>query len=526
MTELTLDQALQKGVEAHKAGNAQEADRYYTAILKAQPNHPDANHNMGVLAAGVGKLEMALPFFEKAIEVNSTIAQFWLSLIDALIKLKRFDEAQSILKRAKANGFNTDSFNKLEKQIAISKQESGRSQEIQDPPNEELKNIISLYGQGSFQQVLDLATQLLKQFPASSQLYNMCGAAFSGLEKYEDAVKSYQRAIEIRPDYAPAYFHMANSYKNEGEYENAIKSYESAVRVKPDFSEAYFNMANTLKKLGRLEEALASYQLALKANPNFAEAHHNIGNILIKSDRVEDAIDHFNMAVQINPNYEVAKHMLRSLSGKKTTNAPQAYVEKLFDNYAERFEGHLTESLQYDTPRELTEIIKSLIGNEKINSALDLGCGTGLLGDELKIICNKIVGIDLSKEMLKYAEKKNVYDALMHEEILDYLSTAKLDYDLIICADVFVYLGELHNIFRLIKERNCVNALFAFSTEHGEGKNFNLEKSGRFSHSKGYIDTLCNEYDFKIEHFSLNDLRKEKGNLLKGGLYVLKTECT
>ena len=56
MAELTIDQALQQGVEAHKAGQVQEADRLYTAILKAQPKHPDANHNMGVLAVGVGKL--------------------------------------------------------------------------------------------------------------------------------------------------------------------------------------------------------------------------------------------------------------------------------------------------------------------------------------------------------------------------------------------------------------------------------------------------------------------------------------
>ena len=60
--ELTLDQALKKGIEAHKAGKAQEADRYYTGILKAHPKHPDANHNMGVLAVGLGKVEAALPF--------------------------------------------------------------------------------------------------------------------------------------------------------------------------------------------------------------------------------------------------------------------------------------------------------------------------------------------------------------------------------------------------------------------------------------------------------------------------------
>ena len=47
MTELTIDQALQQAIEAHKAGRVQEADRLYTAILKAQPKHPDANHNMG-----------------------------------------------------------------------------------------------------------------------------------------------------------------------------------------------------------------------------------------------------------------------------------------------------------------------------------------------------------------------------------------------------------------------------------------------------------------------------------------------
>ena len=72
--ELTLGQALQKGVEAHKAGKVQEADRYYTAILKAQPKHPDANHNKGVLAVGVGQVEEALSFFKTAIEANPSIA--------------------------------------------------------------------------------------------------------------------------------------------------------------------------------------------------------------------------------------------------------------------------------------------------------------------------------------------------------------------------------------------------------------------------------------------------------------------
>ena len=118
--EITLDQALQKGVEAHKAGKVQEADRYYTAILKANPNHPDANHNMGVLAVGIGKVEEALPFFQKALEANPSIEQFWLSYIDALIKIGRMDEARTVLDQAKSNGGQEKGFDRLEQRLNTS----------------------------------------------------------------------------------------------------------------------------------------------------------------------------------------------------------------------------------------------------------------------------------------------------------------------------------------------------------------------------------------------------------------------
>ena len=83
--EFTLDQVLQKGIEAHKAGDVQKADRYYTAILKVNPKHADANHNMGVLAVGIGKVKFS-HLLKTALEVNPGIAQFWLSYIDASIK--------------------------------------------------------------------------------------------------------------------------------------------------------------------------------------------------------------------------------------------------------------------------------------------------------------------------------------------------------------------------------------------------------------------------------------------------------
>ena len=100
--KFTIDRALQKGIEAQKAGKAQEADRYYTAILKANPKHPDANHNMGILAVDLGKVEEALPFLKTALEVNSSIDQYWLSYIFALIKLDRIADAKAVFNEAKS----------------------------------------------------------------------------------------------------------------------------------------------------------------------------------------------------------------------------------------------------------------------------------------------------------------------------------------------------------------------------------------------------------------------------------------
>ena len=130
--KLTLDQALQNGIEAHQSGQIQEADRLYTAILQAQPKHPDANHNMGVLAVGVGKIQEALPFFKAALEANPSIDQYWLSYIDALMKLDPIADAQAVLKQAKDIGAKGGAFEQLENRFSdMSLDEVGP----QDPPS-------------------------------------------------------------------------------------------------------------------------------------------------------------------------------------------------------------------------------------------------------------------------------------------------------------------------------------------------------------------------------------------------------
>ena len=117
MEELTIDQALQQGIKAQKAGQVQEAYRLFKFILKAQPNQPDANHNMGLLVAGGGKVEQALPFLKTALEANPSTVQFWLSNIDALIKLARLAGTTAVFDQAKSIGAKGDGFDQLEQRL-------------------------------------------------------------------------------------------------------------------------------------------------------------------------------------------------------------------------------------------------------------------------------------------------------------------------------------------------------------------------------------------------------------------------
>jgi len=86
---------------AHKEGKLQEAERLYRAILQSQPAHPDANHNLGVIAVSVNKVDAALPLFKTALEVSPKIEQYWLSYIDALIKEKQFENAKQVFEQGK-----------------------------------------------------------------------------------------------------------------------------------------------------------------------------------------------------------------------------------------------------------------------------------------------------------------------------------------------------------------------------------------------------------------------------------------
>ena len=587
--ELTLDQALQKGIEAHKAGKVQEADRYYTAILKANPKHPDANHNMGVLAVGVGKVEAALPFFKTALEANANIAQFWLSYIDALIKLDRIADAKALFDQAKSKGATGDGFDQIEKRL-VETEVNAAPGKLQEPHQEQLQSLINLYTQGKYQEALTQASQLLEQFPSSVVLHNIVGATNKSLGNLDEAIEAYKKAISIKPDYADAYNNMGIALKTQGNLDEAIEAYKKAISIKPNYAEAHNNMGIALREQGKLEEAIGAYTKAIAIKPDHADAHNNIGvalqeqgkleeaigaytkAIAIKSDyaeaynnmgnafqdlgnpekaieafkkaltikpdsaeayknmgnalrgkgKLDEAIAAYNKALSIKPHYGSAQHMLSALTGNTQKTAPREYVENLFDGYSKKFEASLVNTLEYKIPKLVRDILIKSNRNRSLGSVLDLGCGTGLFGLEIRDHCSQLEGIDLSNNMLEIAKNKNIYDTLSQSDIVEYLSENPLDFDYYIALDVFIYVGELTEIFRLIGSRNEKPGYLVFSTEHTELDGYHILKSGRYSHSKSYIESLCKKFSYKISHFSTTKLRKEKSSFLTGGIYILE----
>lgn len=423
------------------------------------------------------------------------------------------------------------------------------------PSPEELNSLLMLYQNRKFEDAENLAISLTKKFPKHPFSWKVLGVILKNTGRASEALIANQKTIVIDPQDVEAYNNMGNTLQELGRLEEAEPIYKQAIALKLEFPEAHNNLGNTLKDLGRLEEAEASYNQAIALKPAYAEAHNNLGVALKELGRLEEAIASYEKAtalkpdfataygnlgaaqkelgsskeaiasyekaLKLKPNFLEAKHWIASLTGETTNSAPRDYVEKFFDHYANKFERSLVKNLEYKIPKIITKMITTKDLNSSLGSILDLGCGTGLTGVEIKKLCTKLEGIDLSKLMLEKAKEKNIYNKLTHGDIADYLLKEDLDFDYFISTDTFVYIGDLSDIFRLIKSRNRSGGKLVFSTEHRDKEMFILERTGRYSHSKKYIESLCEKFDYKLSYFEKSDLRKEKGEFLTAGLYIL-----
>jgi Flp pilus assembly protein TadD len=306
--ELTIEQALQQGVTAHKEGNLQDVERLYSAILQSQPTHPDANHNLGVLAVSVNKADAALPLFKTALEANPKIEQFWLSYIDALIKEKQFENARQILEQAKKQGVDGDKLNVFEAQLSPKTQKPNTASV--SPSQQQLSSLLEHYQNGRFAEAEKLAVSVTQKFPAHPFGWKVLGAVLGQSGRNSEAVNANQTAVVLYPQDAEVRSNLGSTLKELGRLGEAEANYRQAIALKPDYAEAHSNLGVTLKELGRLEEAEASYTQAVALKPDLAEAHSNLGNTLQELERLDEALASYNQAIALKPDYPEAHNSL------------------------------------------------------------------------------------------------------------------------------------------------------------------------------------------------------------------------
>jgi predicted TPR repeat methyltransferase len=242
---------------------------------------------------------------------------------------------------------------------------------------------------------------------------------------------------------------------------------------------------------GDFAAAAEMFAQALEKAPNWAPAWFALAEAREKLCDAAGAAEAFRRMVEADPSDVLGA--LPRLALLERTEAPAAlppaYVTRLFDDYAPRFETHLTDRLGYRGPVLVVEALEDVAQGRRFANALDIGCGTGLLGEAARARADRLTGVDLSPAMIAKAREKNLYDALETADALGFLErSAEGAFDLILAADALCYFGELGPIFAACRRALADDGLFAFSLETFEGDGCRLPATMRFALSREYLE--------------------------------------
>ncbi len=288
--------------------------------------------------------------------------------------------------------------------------------------------------------------------------------------------------------------------------------------------------ARMLAEGGDAEAAAELMEQALDLAPGWAAGWYRLATYREKAGRADAAVQAYRRTLDLDPEDIFGAGLKLALLGDAQTPARPSsrYVERLFDDYADRFETSLVEKLDYSVPEKLAALVAST--GRHYRRAVDLGCGTGLLGPEIRSRVAQLEGFDLSQNMLAKAAEKHVYDHLAQAD-LSLASQASGIFsgggrqraDLVTAADVLMYLGNLESVLAIVDDLAAPGADFAFSVEDGgEGDGFHLAPSLRYAHTQTYVEGLAAAHRLEILDLVKTTIRKDGGKPVSGILFLTR----
>jgi predicted TPR repeat methyltransferase len=292
--------------------------------------------------------------------------------------------------------------------------------------------------------------------------------------------------------------------------------------------------ARMLAEAGEPESAAELMEQALQLVPGWAAGWLHLATYREKAGDTGGAAAALETVLALEPSDMFGARLKLAILGaaEMPEQPPSRYVERLFDDYAGRFETSLVEKLDYSVPARLAALIAETAEiPDRFEVAVDLGCGTGLLGPEIRARATRLEGFDLSQNMLAKAADKGVYDHLARADLslpapqsgLFSAALAARRADLITAADVFMYLGNLESVLAIVDALAARSAVFAFSVEDaGKEGEFCLRDSLRYAHSEGYIRRVSAAHGLAVLRVERSVIRMDGGKPVHGILFLTR----
>lgn len=383
--------------------------------------------------------------------------------------------------------------------------------------------------EGRLVEAMDNYRLLLRYFPEAAMLRYNLGLVYYSLENFTAALEEFSQALACRSEDSDTLFNLALCQKKTGDTPSAIVSYRRLLQAMPEHSDGWYNLAGCYRDTYADAQAISCYRQVLALDGSYLPALNNLAYLYHRSGDTQQAEVCYRQVLTVRPKDDAAHYMLASLLGTPLDRAPDAYVRLFFDAYAEGFEKSLVDGLGYDTPRQLFTCLQGCTGLQDMKNhyahGLDLGCGTGLSGIAFKKIVTVLDGVDLSANMLAQAAAKGCYQGLYQDSISHYLQTTKVTYDFFLATDVFIYVGELDDIFTGLRAVARPGAMFCFSTETLASSGYQLQQTGRFAYSRDYIHKIAAATGWTVVTGKETKLRKEKERWLAGDLWILQLQA-
>jgi len=480
-----------------QAGDLTRALDDYDRIAALEPRIAEAHSNRGLVLCRLARPTEALASCDRAIAIAPSLSSAHVNRGNALHALGRRAEALAAYDQA----------------LALSPEQ----------PEAHLGRGNILCDDGNHDAALATYDRALALKPGLAEAWLGRGNLLCRMRRFDEALADYDKALARDPALAAAELGRGNALRERRHHQQALHAYETALTLRPDVAEAHLGRGDALYDLRRYGEALVAFDRSIALKSSLANAWLGRGDVLRVMGQRADAIAAYRQALALGGNADMIRYSLAALGAEPSPAlSPQNYIVGLFDMYAETFDRDLVDKLNYQSPRLLAQLIARTVPADARLDILDIGCGTGLMGDGLRALKRTLTGVDLSANMLEQARRRGIYDRLIESDIAAFLDAQTDQFDLTVSTDVFIYIGDLAGIFAGVRRALRSDGLFCFSVEALDEGNFVLRPTLRYAHSLAYLTRLADQNRMVVVTIEPHGVRLEAQASIAGYNVVMR----